>query len=215
MNRSSNVLNSSPLGSGGKSLLSFVTASLVCKAVCTAAQTMGKQLKAHLLTKANTAVVLRAGRVLKSASQPNAVVFGLLGKRSAVYVAAAGNISVATTAVLSRLRMKKVSAACLAQANTVAVLRSVRKITLAAICSAQATSLGILSRYSRKYLAIPGFGQVTYQAKLTVARRLKASVTAQCDVIAYLNESTRSRASAERTIILPFASRTVIVPKGK
>lgn len=215
MNRSSNVFNTAPLGSGGASNFIFIAASLVCQATYGAVLKVGRKLKSSIDPAIQSSGILRAGRQLKCALQAQAVVTGNLRQYVAVYLAASLVAAAATQAKLSKWHRKWLSSAQSAAASVTGALRKVRKVGLAASQSAQASSTAVLSAVTQKFLSGAATGVAIMTGRITKGIRLRSSLTGFGGVTGVLNESSRVRAAAERIAFIPPDNRVVFISKGK
>lgn len=172
-------------------------------------------LKASVSPTASVQGKLKAGRYLSSVLTAQAAVSARLGGYRAVGLSASLNAVASVQGTLTRLHRVWLVGSTTAAATVTANIRTVRKVSLSASLAAVASTSAKLGRITRKFLAAQMDGAATVAGVLRKGRLLKASLEAQANVSCELNESSRSRATVDRTAIVPADFRTVLVPKGK
>ena len=211
MNRSSNVFNAAPLGSGGRSGFIFVKASQVCTSSVVVVLRAGRKLKAVLSPAGSWVAKLAAGRYLAASANAIASVTARLFGYIAVNLTGAVNAILSSTGVLSHVHRTWLTAVQSCEVVSLAALRAVRKVTLVGAVSASIYSHALLGKITQKFLASNTSGNAQVSGKAIRGVLLKGTVNSAAVIEGILNESSRSRASLERTSIVPFDQRRVMV----
>jgi len=148
MNKTSNLFNSSPLGSGESSSKIYVKAQLICRATYSAVITVGRRLKATAVSAAQTTATLRAGRPLKSSIEASAAnTTAILHAMHPVAMSANQDASASIVANLSKRTRKYLSATVDASASIVAHIR--RALPMRIVLNAVASVTAYLNESSR------------------------------------------------------------------
>lgn len=214
MNRSSNVFNTAPLGSGGASGFIFLAATQVCQVTYGAILNVGRMLRASVSPEVQSTAKLTAGRMLKSTVQAQANVVGVLRRYAAVYLSAVCDASATTTAALTKWHQKFLSSTVDAIASVTGNVRKIQKVSLAAVENAEALFTVKLTKLTQVFLAGTTTATAVVSGMLRKGIRLSASVDVVCSTEAVLNESSRTRAAAERISYIQPDGRVAVVPKG-
>ena len=214
MNRSDNLFNAAPLGSGGVSGYVFIKAALVCRSIVAGKLRAGRGLLSAITITATTAASVYRGRVLTGTIAAVSHTVGRLNGLISVGLVGAVQARASVQAKLTKLHRIFLSGSAEASASVFGSLKRMQPIALSANSEATASVSGVLSRITRKFMAGNTEALARVSGMFYRGRYLKASGGFSATTSGFLNESTRSRAAAERTAIVPPDGRSVIVPKG-
>lgn len=214
MNRSDNVFNAAPLGSGGVSGYVFIKAALVCRSIVAGKLRAGRGLSSATAITATTAATVYRGRILTGTLAAVSHTVGRLNGLIRVGLVGAAQARATVQAKLTKLHRIFLSGSTEASASVSGSLKRMQAIALSATSEATASVSGVLSRITRKFMTGNTEAQASVSGMIYRGRYLKASGDFSATTSGFLNESTRSRAAAERTAIVPPDGRSVIVPKG-
>ena len=214
MNRSDNVFNAAPLGSRGVSGYVFIKAALVCRSIVAGKLHAGRGLSSAITITATTAAPLYRGRILTGTIAAVSYTVGRLNALIGVGLVGAVQARATVQAKLTKLHRIFLSGSTEASASVFGSLKRMRAVALSANSEATASVSGALSRITRKFMTGNTEALARVSSMIYRGRYLKASGGFSATTSGFLNESTRSRAAAERTAIVPPDGRSVIIPKG-
>ena len=214
MNRSDNLFNAAPLGSGGVSGYVFIKAALVCRSIVAGKLRASRRLSSAITITATTAATVYRGRVLTATIAAVSHTVGRLNGLISVGLVGATQASATVQVKLTKLHRIFLSGSIEASASVSGSLKRMQPVALSANSEATASVSGVLSRITRKFMAGNTEALARVSGMFYRGRYLKASGGFFATTSGFLNEATRSRAAAERTAIVPPDGRSVIVPKG-
>ena len=214
MNRSDNLFNATPLGSGGVSGYVFIKAALVCRSIVAGKLRASRRLSSAITITATTAATVYRGRVLTATIAAVSHTVGRLNGLISVGLVGATQASATVQVKLTKLHRIFLSGSIEASASVFGSLKRMQSVALSANSEATASVSGVLSRITRKFMTGNTEALAKVSGMICRGLYLKASGGFFATTSGFLNEATRSRAAAERTAIVPPDGRSVIVPKG-
>ena len=215
MNRSSNLLNGSLLGTAGRSSKIFLQATQWSSAQVTALLVAGRKLTSSTdLTQVVTNTTLRAGRHLKASLVGSISAIPNVVNMSAVSLSASLVSTVSITATIRKMKSVLLSAAQTLIHQSTVVLRKMSHVSMAINQENKAEIVVNMRRAHQVTLATVLTGSVvTPLVPLYKGSKLRsASVLSLQLNRSVLSESSRVRAPIKRTSYVLINNRTSVIP---